>query len=876
VNEQRSKPNRLFRSLLKLFPGEFRGDYGEEMEQVFVRQRRDAERQGRTGLLRLWWQTLAGIFTTAPREHWEMLRQDSGFALRMMRHNPGFTAVAVLTLALGIGANSAIFSMVYGVLLSPLPYRDDSTLVVVKQPAPGIGSPDVGFSEKELIDYRTQSRALQTMIEHHSMTFTLLGGEEPQRVQTGVVTWNFFEVLGVRPLLGRTFVESDDQEGAEGTLILSYEYWQRAFGGDRSIVGRKLEMNNKPHRVIGVLPAIPQYPTENDIYMPVSGCPFRSSARSREDRSARFSSAFARLQPGVSLEQAGADLAVIAERFRKDYPETYRPSTQFHNTVTPLKHELVEQAQPTLLVLLGAVGFVLLIACANVANLFLARMLRREQELAMRAALGANPARLFRQLLTESALLSLVGGAAGLLLANASLEMLAEFAARFTPRAREIQMNPAVLLFTLGLSLLTGIVFGTLPGLVAAGRVHTAVNAASGRSTASAGRHRARNVLVAAQVAVAFLLLVGAGLMLRSFVKLQQVNPGFNRENVLTARVTLNFSKYTGPLFRDYFHSLVQKLEQAPGVAAVSTGLFVPLDQQPAFSSAFQIEGRAEANPDLRPRVTRRSVSPGYFRVLGIPLVRGRTFSAMDHTEAPIAFVVSQSFADQNFGKDDPIGHRLSFNNGQSWGTIIGVVGDIKQFALDREATPMVYAAFAQISGASHILIRTASDPLAMERTLRDVIRSIDPQPVDQVRTLEQVHSEAIASPRLTAVLMGIFAAVALLITIAGIAGVMGLSVGQRTHEIGIRMALGATPGQVQRMVLNHGMAMVLTGLAVGAVAAFWLTGLLQKLLFAIEPTDPLTFVGVAFLLVATAALACYLPARRAASTDPMIALRTE
>jgi predicted permease len=877
MNEQRSKPNRLFRSLLRLFPFEFRGDYGEEMEQVFDRQRHDAEQQGRTGVLRLWWQTLAGIFTTAPREHWEMLRQDSGFALRMMRHNPGFTAVAVLTLALGIGANSAIFSMVYGVLLSPLPYRDDSTLVVVKQPAPGTGSADIGFSEKELVDYRTQSGTLQTMIEHHSMTFTLLGGEEPQRVQTGVVTWNFFEVLGVRPLLGRTFVESDDRDGAEGTLILSYEYWQRAFGGDRNIVGRKLEMNNKPHLVIGVLPAIPQYPTENDIYMPVSGCPFRSSQRSRENRNARFSSAFARLQPGVSLEQASSDLAVIAERFRKDYPETYRPNTQFHNTVTPLKHELVEQAQPTLLVLLGAVGFVLLIACANVANLFLARMLRREQELAMRAALGANPARLFRQLLTESALLSLVGGAAGLLMANASLEMLAEFAARFTPRAREIQMDPAVLLFTLGLSLLTGIVFGTLPGLVAAGRVHAAVTTAGGRTTGSVGRHRARNLLVAAQVAVAFLLLVGAGLMLRSFVKLQQVNPGFNRENVLTARITLNFSKYNTPaLRRDFFHNVIEKLQQAPGAMAVATALFVPLDQQPAFSAPILIEAQAEANPDLRPRVTRRVASPDYFRVLGIPLVRGRTFSEMDHAEAPQALVVSQAFAEQHFGRKDPVGHRLSFDNGQTWGTIVGVVGDIKQFGLDREVTPTVYSAYAQQTSASHIMIRTASDPLAMERTLRDVIRSIDPQPLDQVRSLEQIHSEAVASPRLTAVLMGIFAAVALVITIAGIAGVMGLSVGQRTHEIGIRIALGATPGQVQRMVLGHGMAMVIAGLAVGAGAAFWMTGLLQRLLFAVAPTDPLTFLSVAAVLAAAAALACYLPARRAASTDPMIALRTE
>ncbi len=877
MSKQRTRPNRLFRGLLKLFPFEFRGDYGEEMEQVFREQHADAEKHGRIGVWKLWWQTFTGIFTTAPREHWEMLRQDTGFALRMMRSNPGFTAAAVLTLALGIGANSAIFSMVHGVLLNPLPYREGSRLVAVKQPAPGIGSEDLGFSEKELIDYRTQARTLESLVEHHSMTFTLLGGEEPQRVQTGVVTWNFFEVFGVRPLLGRTFVESDDQPGAEGTLILSYEYWQRAFGGDPNIVGRKLEMNNRPHVVIGVLPAIPQYPVENDIYMPVSGCPFRSSERSRENRSARFSSAFARLRPGTSLEQSQSDLVLIADRLRKDFPDVYRPNTQFHNTVTPLKQELVQQARPTLLVLLGAVGFVLLIACANVANLFVARVLRREQELAMRAALGANPARLFRQLLTESALLSLAGGAAGLLMADASLGMLAEFAARFTPRAREIQMDPAVLVFTLGLSLLTGIVFGTLPGLLAASRVHVAVNAAGSRGTGGVGRHRLRNVLVAGQVAVAFLLLVGAGLMLRSFVKLQQVNPGFSRENVLTARVTLNFTKYnTAPLRREYFETLIQKLEHAPGVVAASTALFVPLDQQPSFLLSMLVEGRANDNPETQPRVTPRSVSPAYFRILGIPLLRGRTFTEADGAEAPPVAVISQAVAEQYFGKEDPIGHRISGNNGQTWITIVGVVGNVKQFALDREATALVYAPFAQSTNVSHVFLRTTGEPLAMERTLREAVRSIDPQPVDQVRSLEQVHSEAVASPRLTALLLGIFAAVALVITIAGIAGVMGLSVGQRTQEIGIRIALGATPEQVQRMVLGHGMGMVVAGLAVGAAAAFWLTGMLQKLLFAIEPTDPATFAAVAVLLAGVAALACYLPARRAASTDPMIALRTE
>ncbi|MGH9815579.1 MAG: ABC transporter permease [Candidatus Acidiferrales bacterium] len=875
MSEKRSTTSRIFRSLLRLFPFEFRGDYGDEMEQVFTAQRGDAEKRGRVGVLRLWWQTLTGIFTTAPREHWEMLRQDSDYALRMMRNNPAFTTVAVLTLGLGIGANTAIFSIVNGALLSPLPYRDGQRLVAVKQAAPGLGIANLNFSEKELIDYRSQSQTLQSLVEHHTMTFTLLGGEEPQRVQTGVVTYNFFDVFGVRPLLGRTFIESDDQPGAEGALMLSYEYWQRAFGGDRTVVGRKLEMNNRPHAVVGVLPPFPQYPSENDVYMPVSACPFRSSQRSRENRNARFSSGFARLKDGATLEQARSDLAVIADRFRKDYPDIYRPNANFGNAITPLKEELVEQARPTFFVLLGAVGFVLLIACANVANLMLSRALRRERELAMRAALGANPSRLFRQLLTESLVLSLAGGAIGLLLAWFGMDALVEFAARFTPRAREISLDAPVLVFTLGVALLTGLLFGTLPGLAAARNVSAGLHTET-RATGSRGRQRARSVLVALQVAIAFTLLIGAGLMLRSFVKLQQVNPGFNPDNVLTARITLNFTKYSGENRREYWHTLVRKLEAAPGVVACSTALFVPLDQQPPFLRSMQIEGRASDNPDLQPRVTFRVVSPAYFQALGIPLLRGRTFTEMDGAEAPSVVLVSQALAEQHFGKDDPVGHRVSGDNGQTWATIVGVVGDIKQFALDREATPQVYAPFAQSGNASHIVVRTAGDPLAMERTLREIVRSIDPQPVDQVRTLEQIQYESVASPRLTTILLGVFAAVALIITVAGISGVMALSVGQRTHEIGIRMALGATPGQVLRMVLGHGMARVAVGLALGAVGAFWLTGMMQRLLFAVQPTDPVTFAAVAALLAGVAALACYIPARRAATIDPMIALRAE
>lgn len=812
----------------------------------------------------------------------ETLWQDVRFGARVLRRNPGFTFVAVLTLALGIGANTAIFSVIYGALLRPLPYQNGERLIVLRQQAPLVGIENLGFSVPEITDYRSQMQALDELVEYHSMSFTLFGRAEPERIQTGVVSANFFDVLGVQPLLGRAFVAADEQHGAEAVLVLSHEYWERSHHRDPAIVGKKFAMNNRPHTVIGVLPPIPEFPNKNDVYMPTSACPTRSSDTFRANRKGRMMSVFGRLKPGVTEAQAQADLAAIAARMKQQYPENYPANRGFQLASASLREELTKDARLTFLVLLGTAGLVLLLACANVANLTLSRVMRREREMALRSSLGASRGRLVRQLLTENTMLSLLGGLFGIGFAAFSLQLLIGFAERFTPRASEITLDGFVLLFTVLVSVGTGVAFGLLPALATRLNLARTLKEGSGQASAGALRQRLRSGLVVAQVAISFMLLMGAGLMMRSFIKLQQVSPGFDPEKVLVMRTSPNWSKYSSAQqYRDFSQHILEKVKTVPGVLTAAMATNYPLNPLGIASgpgkSTFIIEGQGNADTEQIPYADPRTISPDYFLTLRQPLIKGRFFTEADQEQAMQVAIINQALARHRWGNDDPLGKRISFDRGTTWLTIVGIVGDSKSYGLTREAADEVYAPIAQAGGAVFLLIRSAADPVSLVRQLRAAVYDLDAETaIDHVRTLEESRSEALASPRLTTLLLGLFAVLALLITATGLAGVIALSVSQRTHELGIRLALGASPRSILLLVLRQGMQLVLLGLGVGLLGALALTRVMNKLLFAVAPTDPLTWLAVSVVLAVVAALACFVPARRVTLIDPLQALRSE
>ena len=878
--ERNSFADRVFRFLLRFFPSEFRGDYGREMEQVFREQRRDSQ-EHKAGLFRLWGETIVGIFRTAPGEHIEMFRQDGGFALRMMGKNKGFTALVICILALGIGANTAIFSVINGVLLRPLPFADGNRLVSIDQTAPKSGQGSQTFSVHEIADIREQSKTLESVVEYHNMQFDLLGVGEPQRINTGVVSANFFDVLGVTPLYGRTFVPADDVLGAPAVLVFSYEYWMRVYGGDPKIVGSTFRMNDKMHTLVGILPKMPQYPDENDVYMPTSACPFRSNPKFIASRSARMMTVFGRLRPGKTIEQAQSELSSLETDFQHDFPDAYPKELDWTMEAGLLKTQLTERARPTFLILLGTAGLVLLIVCANVANLTLSRQLRRGREMAVRGALGASRSRLLRQLVTESTILALLGGGLGFLIAAYSMRMLTEFAGRFTARAPEITLDSHVLLFCFGVSLLTGILFGSIPAIGTSSNLSAPLKEGLAQGAPLGKRERVRSVLVVAQVALSFALLAGAGLMLRSFYKLVTVNPGFNSENVISILIQLNTMRYgrgSEPKLRAFHNQLLERVKAEPGVISAALALTFPLNSRAPYIYGFEIEGRQNVPGQAQPTFDFRSVSPDYFDTLGIPLDRGRFLSDQDGAETLDVVVINQTMARHYWGQENPIGHRVSNDGGKTWATIVGVVGDVRHYGFDKPPTDELFAPESQApTNVTSLLVRTRQNPAALVRKLVSDVYAIDPeQPVARIQTLQQLRERSLASPRLTSFLLGLFALLALVITAAGIGGVMGLSVSQRTKEIGIRMALGASPNSVLWMVLRQGMTLIVIGLGLGIAMALSGTRLMQGLLFGIEPTDPWTLCGVTLLLLMVAALACYGPARRATSVDPLQALRSE
>jgi putative ABC transport system permease protein len=816
------------------------------------------------------------------RTSWlDTLMRNVRYARRALARNRGYTAAVLATLGLGIGANTAMFSVIDGVLLKPLPYEGSERLVLLRQSSVLTGQDDVLVSIRELDAYREQLTDFEGLVEFHQMSFDLIKRGDPNRVATGVVSANFFDVLRVKPILGCTFQASDAAHGAPAVLLLSNAYWKTRFGADPHIVGQVFQMNDRPHTVIGVLPPVPIYPQECDVYMPTSACPFHAHGEERAAanwRSFANLRVFGRLKPGVTLEHAAAQVATVGGRFTREHADAYRDSRGFAATSLGLLSELTRNARPLLIILLGATTLVLLLACANVASLTIARTVNRDRELALRTALGASRRQLVGQLLTESVLLGLGGGLCGLLLAVSTQSALAAFIGRFTSRTTDIAIDGRVLAFTAVISILTGLAFGALPALLSRPGPVSALRQ-SGASASGPRQPRLLKSLVVAQVAVSVVLLAAAGLFLTSVYRLSRVDAGYHAERVLSGQAWGNFTRYkTADDYLRLYQPLLDRLQRTPGVQSAAVGTVVPLGQQgQPFLNPFEIQGRTSIGRD-RPVADVNVVSTRYFETLGIPVIGGRNFLETDTKDAAQVVVINQSMA-RYWDGSDPVGSRVSFDNGEHWFTIIGVTGNVRQYGLEQDGVAQAFIALNQspfAAGAS-VLIRTTVDPISMAQVLRESVRDLDPDmPVEHVETLEDLRSTYLAPGRLTAALLALFAGVALVVTLAGLTGVIAMSVSQRTQEFGVRMALGAAPGAILRSVVRQGIAMVLLGLAIGAVAAIFVGRLFATYLFETRPTEPLTFLAVGVALLVASVVACAGPARRATRVDPITALRSE
>jgi putative ABC transport system permease protein len=698
-----------------------------------------------------------------------------------------------------------------------------------------------------------------------------------------VVSANFFDAFGVRPIHGRGFVETDDDPGADPVVLLSHGYWERKFGGSPSVVGQTVEMNDRPHTIIGVLPPIPQYPNENDVYMPSIACPFRAmgeAAKSTNRRAFASLRVFGRLKPGATLAAASREVESAASLFSEHHGKVYRPAlTNFAARLTRLNDEMVRDARAILLALQATTILVLLIACANVANLSLSRMAQRDREVALRFALGAGRGRLLRQLLTESLAVSLAGGALGLFIAWASLDLLTPFASRFTPRVIEASIDGTVLAFTVVVSIATGVLFGILPAISARPSLTAALKDCGAHAGDGPKPRRLRSALVVGQVSVCFALLVGAGLFLDTLRRLSSVDLGYRADRVLTAEVYSNWSRQTTPDdLRRLYGAMLDRLRSTTGVlsAAVTNG--VPLSDIAPGERPILLEGLSGSDVALYPLADQRVASDGYFETLGIQPLRGRVILASDHEHAQPVAVVNESMAKLWRG-EDPIGRRFQAYGGDgSWLTVVGVVPDVRQFSMDRAAGVQYYTPFLQSPGiGARVLMRTAGDPIDYVSVLKAAVYAADPQvPVESIDTLESLRAGRLESPGLNAALLGLFATLALMITVGGIAAVVGTYVSQRTREFGVRMALGATRSSLVMMVLRQGMALVAIGLSGGAVAALVLGRGITAFLYETTPTDPLVFVVMGCVFVAAALIACLGPARRATAIDPLLALKSD
>ncbi|HST53142.1 MAG TPA: ABC transporter permease [Pyrinomonadaceae bacterium] len=805
------------------------------------------------------------------------LLQDSRYGLRMLLKNPGFTFVAALTLALGIGANTAIFSVVNAVLLRPLPFQHSDELVVIKDENGKTGEAFPSVSPADFFDWKSQNQSFAGMAAYSGWPLTLLDADRPEVVPATRVTDEFFKTLQVRPLLGNTFGPDEfkgggDSTGGGNTVILSYDLWQRRFGGDPNVVGKKLAVEQGSLTVVGVMPPEFKLPATAEAWTPIT-----QGSGEMHLRASRYFQTVARLKPNVTEAQAEAEMRTIAARLASQYPES---DANWSVRLAPLRETLVGDVRPALLILLGAVALVLLIACGNVANLMLARATTRHKELAVRSALGASRWRIVRQLVVESLLLSGIGGALGILLAQwcvGAIVWLVPKDLRF-PRMEEARVDPSVLIFTLAVALLAGLILGLIPGLRASRPDLRESLKESGRS-ATAGRRlrRVRGALVAAEIALTLVLLAGAGLLIKSLLKLQHVELGFNQEKLLVVPVAASMSKYAQPQARaEYFERLAAQAQTAPGVESVATASCAPMMYTMYFP--FSIEGRA--NPNEVPQAWYNAVSPNYFQVMGVGLLEGREFTDHDRTGMPNAAVINETMRRRYFADEDPLGKRLTVNYLDAPMTleVVGVVKDIKQESLATPANPQIYVSYLQVPWFSTALvIRARGDSNAVLTSVERAVRSFDPsQASTGAKTMEQLLYDSAAQPRFYSLLLGAFAALALLLAAVGIYGVISYAVAQRTQEIGIRMALGAQGRDVLKLVIGQGMVWVIVGVAIGLGAAFALTRVMKSLLYEVGANDPATFASVTALLTIVALAACLVPAHRATKVDPIVALRYE
>ena len=811
----------------------------------------------------------------------QQLIQDLRYAVRGLIKRPGFTIIAVMTLALGIGANSAIFSVVDGVLLRSLPLPDSKSLYAINTGAATFNRYDGPLSYPEYEDVVQQTRSFQNIGAWYDSDANLSDGVKPERLMLRVVLPSLLPTLGVEPVRGRNFLPEEATTGRNHVALITYGFWQRRFGGNDDAVGKSVYLDNVDYQIVGILPRDFQFEAPVDLWMPLA-----TSDPEINVRNSHFLRVIARLRPGVTEKSVAADLDAVAKYQSDNFPDMFPPTAGFAFRARPYLDAVVGDVRLPLYVLLAAVGFVLLIACTNVANLLLAKAAPRQREIALRTALGARRYHLLRQLLTESLLLAVIAGGIGVLLGTWGTTALVALSPDSLPRAHEIGFDWRVLAFTGVVALTTGVVFGLVPAIWGPqGDLSDALKEGGSRSTTGRGG-RLRKMLVVAEVALSVMLLVGAGLMLRSFASLRSVNPGFRTDHALTLRVSLpvpdgRITAADETRFMSFFDRALARLSELPGVTAVGASNMIPLDGN-GTDRLIDIEGYVPRDSSDMPDAQNRQATPGWFAAMGIPLVRGRLIESSDKERAPRVLVVNESFAKRFFANGDPIGKRVRLGKLTAdfpWATIVGVVGDVRGFALDEPPLPTMYWPVAQIRATPSlaIVVRTQSDPASIASSVRDAIAEVDrAQPIYDMQTLDQLVAKSLDQRRFTLTLMVLFGVIALVLSAIGIYGVMAFAVTQRTQEIGIRMALGARATDVLKMVVGSGMFLAVIGVVVGLIGAFALTRLMASLLFGVSPTDVVTFGLVTAGLLLVALLACYIPARRATKVDPLVALRYE